>query len=493
MVDTDRNELYLVLDQGTSSSKIFLYTAEGKIVHTERKRHRLEHPAPYHVESDPLEILNGCRSLISRALKKAFSLESPVKCAGFAFQRSTFLFWDRHNLRPLTPAVSWQDTRAHAETEVLGQYADYISRITGAPLSSHFGGPKFIHLVNRNDSLKKAVKQGQVLYGPLSSFITASLTGNHYVDESIAGRTLLVSLEGRQWDSTLCNIFQVPKPALPELVPTCYDFGKITVETQRIPLNCVIGDQQAALIGQGGLKEGDLAMNFGTSGSVQVNAGENAVRTEGLLSSVLYSDGDRRAYLLEGTINACNSLFYRLEKKLNIPHRKMQWHDRCDKTTVTGYFLPGFSGLAAPYWAEGLKTTSSGIPSGDHNQVIRAGMESIGFLVNDILEAIKIGSQINPDLITSSGGGSREPLLQFIADLTGLSVGHSIIKDRTAMGVFTMLRYYIGKKLKRPSVQCDKIFQPHYSQQDRDKKVRGWRDFLSSNGVEYDFGPAKKV
>jgi len=481
------NGLYLVLDQGTSSSKIFLFTENGHIVFSSRERHHLTYPAPYHVESDPLEILNGCLNLLNLAVNKAHQLKSEIRCVGFAVQRSTFLFWDKKSGKPLTPAISWQDSRASKETEILKKHTDYIVSKTGAPLSSHFGGPKFLNLINNDPDLKKAVYSGNAWFGPLSSFLSFSFTGKPFVDESIAGRSLLVALDKPRWDPDLCDIFDVPEIALPNLVPTVFDFGNIRLDKTQIPLNCVIGDQQAALIGQGGLKQGDLAMNFGTSGSVQYNAGEKPTVTKGLLSSVLYSNHSSRYFLLEGTINACNSLFYWMENELKIPHRGMNWHDRCENVTTDGYFLPGFSGLAAPYWTEGLETVSRDVSVDNPDEYVRAGMESIGYLVYDILQAIKTTSKVRPGLKTASGGGGRKPLLQFIADLTRMPIGHSNIKDRTAMGVFHLLQHSLGLELEKSFVSCSEISNPEISLNERDRKISGWRKFLASNEVHYPF------
>lgn len=486
MSNTPVSELYLVLDQGTSSSKVFLFNTAGEIVFTRRERHALHKPAPFHVESDGTEILNGCIRLMTGAVNAARQLKGLIVSAGLAVQRSTFLFWDKTTGQPLTPAISWQDSRSSKEMSEISDFAGYITEQTGAPLSSHFGGPKFMHLVRNSAAVRKAVKNKSSWFGPLSSFLSTVLTGNPAVDESIAGRSLLVPLKNPAWSRDLCDIFEVPLHVLPDLAPTLHEFGNIRIGKSQFPLKCVIGDQQAALVGQGGVQSGDLAMNFGTSGSVQFNAGEQYRVTEGLLSSVLFSSQSERFYILEGTINSCNALFYWMEDELKIPHREMVWHKRCDELETEGYFLPGFAGIAAPYWKEGLQTVSNVNPE-NRNEYIRAGMESIGYLVNDILCAIKKNNEITASLVSASGGGARKPLLQFIADLTGLRIGHSTLKDRTAYGVFDLLVRFDGKPRPAASVQCDDISTPMFSKVESQSRIRGWRSFLAQNGVAYSF------
>ena len=436
------NPFYLVLDQGTSSSKIFLFDGRQNIVFSDRERHLLAHPQEHHVESNPIDILNACTKLISSVIRYAKSKNGNIVSMGMAVQRSTFLFWDKQNLKHYTPAISWQDSRAQKESDTFNKYADKIQDITGIPLNSHFGAPKYIYLTKRDGMLNQKTENDKIWFGPLSAYLAHSFTGTPSLDESIAGRSLLMNLNDTAWDHELCSLFGVPIHCLPPLKPTVHNYGFVDIDDVQIPLNCVIGDQQAALIGQGGSTPGTLAMNFGTSGSVQYNAGAEPNRVVGLLSNVLYSTRSARNYLLEGTISASSSLFYWLENELNIPHNKMRWDKRCQKTTTKGVLIPGFAGIAAPYWADGFKTVYHNLDGASDDEIIRAGMETIGFLVHDIYKSIINKTNLRPELITVSGGGARSPLLQFIADLLQVKIGHTTLKDRTALGVYKLLRLF---------------------------------------------------
>ena len=140
-------------------------------------------------------------------------------------------------------------------------------------------------------------------------------------------------------------------------------------------------------------------------------------------------------------MHASSSLFYWLENELNIPHKEMRWDKRCEKTTTNGVLIPGFAGIAAPYWIDGFETVYHNLDGASHDEIIRAGMETIGFLVYDIYKSIVNKTKINPKMITVSGGGARSPLLQFIADMLQINIGHTTLKDRTALGVFKLLKY----------------------------------------------------
>ena len=473
------NKFYLVLDQGTSSSKIFLYDEEQSIIFSNRERHHLHRPQEHYVESNPIDILNACTKLISSAISYAKSKNGNIISMGMAVQRSTFLFWDKQNLKHYTQAISWQDSRAQKESSTFSKHADKIQKITGVPLSAHFGAPKYIHVTKHDSTLKQKSENGKLWFGPLSAYLTHSFTGTPALDESIAGRSLLMNLDEIAWDYELCSLFVIPMDCLTPLAPTVHNFGKVEIDDVQIPLNCVIGDQQAALIGQGGSTPGTLAMNFGTSGSVQFNTGSEPNRVSGLLSNVLFSTHSRRNYLLEGTISASSSLFYWLEEELSIPHQKMRWDKRCEKITTNGVLISGFTGLAAPYWIDGFKTVYHNLNGVSDDEIIRAGMENIGFLVHDIFKAIANKTKLKPNLITVSGGGARAPLLQFIADLLQVKIGHTKLKDRTALGVYKLLRISDNNFVAVESVECDKIFTPQMPNSIREEKLMNWRIALN--------------
>jgi len=476
-VNNSKSQFYLVLDQGTSSSKIFLFDEVGDIVFSDRERHLLNRPKEHHVESNPIDILNVCTKLISSAISFAKSKNGKIECMGMAVQRSTFLFWDKQNLKHYTQAISWQDSRAQNESDNFLEYSDRIQDITGVPLSPHFGAPKYLHFVEYDKELKEKCENGKVWFGTLSAYLTHSFTGISALDESIAGRSLLMNIDEVVWDNELCNLFQVPKVCLPPLTPTVYDYGIVEIDDVQIPLKCVIGDQQAALIGQGGRKPKTIAMNFGTSGSVQYNTGTDLNPILGLLSNVLYSNNSSRNYILEGTITASSSTFYWLEKELNIPHKEMRWDKRCEKTNTHGVIIPNFVGIAAPYWIDGFETVYHNLDGASNDEIIRAGMETIGFLVHDIYKSIIKEYDIQSEMITASGGGARIPLLQFIADLLQIKIGHTSLKDRTALGVFKLLKQ--SDEDISESVECDEVFTPKMDESIRNNKLSNWKTAIS--------------
>ena len=465
--------MHLIIDQGTSSTKAFLFNSTSQIVYQEKIKHELYRPSRNHVECNAVEILNACKTLIIKSIK---ANNDKILSMGLSVQRSTFLFWNRKNIKPVTMALSWQDSRAVDIVEKMKEHSDWIYKKTGLPLSPHFGGPKFRKMIKEIPSLKNKVEDGSIVFGTLSSYITHALTKNLAIDHTIASRTLLLDINSCKWSNECLDLFNIPYKCLPAIKPTFHNYGKVL--EYDFNLQCVIGDQQAALIGQNGFKEKSIGMNFGTSASILYNSGHRPVIINGLITSVLFSDNNKKIYVSEGTINACNSLFYYLEEILNIKHSKMNWNERCNNINTNGLFISGFSGIAAPYWVSGFDDIYHNLNKNNKNEIIRAGMESIGYLVNDIFDMLNNNISFDFPLITASGGGAQDSLLQFISDLTGQIISRPTIRDKTATGVFRILNgNYNAKKTEK-----NYLFNPIKDRKNIITKIKQWKNIASSLG-----------
>ena len=466
---------YIIIDQGTSSTKAFLINKNGDVLYNKKIKCIIKRPYPFHVECDPLTIAKDIKTLFNAMM--IFSKNDKIISTGIAFQRSTFLFWDKKTCVPVTPALSWQDSRAHEIKKEFINFEKKLWSITGTPLSPHFGGPKFLFMIRNNKDLRHRIQNDEVYFGPLSAFITHVITGDAVIDESIASRTLLYDIERGEWSSFALSIFNVPIKCLPSIVPTKHNFGNLY--DTKIPLSLIIGDQQAALIGQVGLKNHAIGINYGTSGSIQYNAGTIPQNIPGLISSVLLSSQKKKYFMVEGTINACNALFYYLERILSIPHDKMLWNSRVKKIRTRGIYIPGFNGLSAPYWKTGFEDILIDL-NNNQDEIIRAGMESIGLLTNDILERLKLTGIVLPKRLTASGGGAKSSLLQFISDLTAIEISHFSIKDRTAIGVYKILSN--KKSTGSNSNELNKKFIPMGTKY-ADSKKKKWRKSLINKNI----------
>ncbi len=474
---------FLIIDQGTSGTKSFLFNTYGEICFSEKTKHKLKRSKLLHVEADPIAIAEGVKKLIKTAIYWTKEQKGEIISAGFSVQRSTFLFWDKKTCQPLTPALSWQDNRAHYLLKKFNMQAQTIYKKTGIPLSAHFGALKYVHLLNEYSELESMINQETVYFGPLSSYLIHILADTALLDHSIAGRSQLFSRSSLGWDKYLCELFNINFLSLPPLVPTIHNFGKIRINNNSIPIFCVIGDQQAALMGDVLNNSEQISVNLGTSGSVQYYTGSNTSFLDGLLSNLLWSSKCEHHFFIEGTINSGNSLFYWLEDFLNIPHKKMQWDKRCKNTETNGILVPAFTGIASPYWTQPKKTLFYNLEGASDNEIIRAGMESIGFLVYDIIQTL-IKSGFSYSMIHAGGGGSRSPLLQFIADLLGVPVKLSKQKDKTAVGVYRLLFFNkFGEFPDTPQFK-QKEFLPKITSTRRKEKIERWNKALTKAGVK---------
>jgi glycerol kinase len=468
----------IVVDQGTSATKGFLFNESLEQLHTQKIRHTVKRPRRGWVECDAGEIAYACRKVMERIAAEAASRSLTIAAVGMAFQRSTFLFWGKDDGEPKAPAMSWQDSRATELVKEMAHESADIQQLTGIPLTGHFGGPKFLHTVKSNDVINNGVKKGTLFFGPLSAFVAHRLTGSSNIDQSIAGRSLLMNLSTLAWDDHLLDLFEVMKNCLPHIVPTCHNYGTITIDGNEIPLLCVMGDQQASLIGQGRWEKGDVALNFGTSGSVLVNSGETPLVVPSLLSNVLFSSDDSIHFLLEGTINSVGSLFKWLEGYFGITHDEMNWDNRCS-TETDGIIVSGLNGISAPYWTGEFETQFFGLDrKSDPDELVRAGMESIGFLVNDICEVIQKEAKIELADIVASGGSSRTSLLQFIADILRTDIATTSGKDMTALGVARLVAHSAFGTPLGSVTERDEQFHPVMTAKVRDKKIFAWHDAL---------------
>ncbi len=469
----------LVIDQGTSSTKAFLFDKNLNPLWNSKIRHAVVRKQSGWAECDAEKIWSVVLSLMNTASDICHSQSLTITAMGTAFQRSTFLFWNKESKRAVTQAMSWQDNRAKEVTEEIVDKSDWIHQTTGTPLSPHFGGPKFLFSIRQNRELKKKVLNGEVYFGTLSTFITHRLTGQAVMDESIASRSLLFNLNDLTWDQDLLKLFEVPINCLPDIVHTCGDFGTVSIGTISVPLLCVIGDQQASLLGQNRWEAGETAINFGTSGSLLVNSGMSPVKISNLVSSILFSTDSEQLYLLEGTINSVSVLFKWLEVFLGISHEEMNWGERCHRET-DGILIPGMNGISAPYWTGEFDTAFFDFPENCHpNEYVRAGMESIGFLTHDIYNIIQQKTAIKVHDITASGGASKPELLQFISDLLGTSIWSSAGKDMTALGVARLVAEQVWDGTYRQGeIERVKKFVPTMTENKRQQKIQRWENAL---------------
>ncbi|HEY3174649.1 MAG TPA: FGGY family carbohydrate kinase [Candidatus Polarisedimenticolia bacterium] len=416
----------LAIDQGTTASKAALYSLSGRVLGAARVAVRTRFGPGGVADQDPGEILATQRLAIRRAVSAAGPLE--IAAAGVTSQRSTFVLWDRATGLPAGPAPTWRSTAAADWCARLQRHGARIRRLTGLPLSPHYSATKLGRLLDGDARLRRRAERGDLLFGNVATFLIWHLTGGtvHAVDPTQAARTLLFNLSTLDWDRWLLDLFGIPRAILPEVRPGIGEFGMMSLGRTRIPIRASLGDQQAAglgLTGGGRVGGGRAALvNYGTGAFVLIPTGGRLVRRQGLLTSLAWTDASRRAYVLEGTINAAGALLDWLRAELGAPDG-LEGIDRlCREARGDALMLPALHGLGSMFQDRAGARLPSLIlgagPTGARADVTRAAVESIAHMVTLILDRVADLPGGAPRRLVASGPLSRlRYLVQYQAAL----------------------------------------------------------------------------
>ena len=480
----------VTIDQGSSATKVLAFDHQGRETCRAFRSLKIERPQPTHIEQDPIHVLEETRKALEEVVSSIDREGHEILSIGLACQRSSFLLWNRERGRALTPIITWQDLRAKSLCVELDSRREVIYKKTGLPLTGHYGGPKFLWLIQNEPEIFKWLTLPGVIFSPWNSFLLWHLTEERIcaTDESIAGRTLFFNIHKRSWDEELVHLFKIPKHILPEIRPTCHLYGHYKFKNQSIPITCSIGDHQAALLGLGGLMKGQCGLNYGTSAGVLVNIGSKPLIAKGVLTNIAYSTDDEVTYTAEGTVNAVGSLFEWFERERGIPGASRSWETLVAPSSEGCYMIPGMFGIAAPYWKETVVTEFKGDRKTISPEVLlRAGMESIAFLVVDIVDQLRKIPDLKVSQIVAGGGAARQPLLQFQADLLGLPIIRSAVTDATALGCALLIGVQLGFWKNTEEIQDiiggKETYYPQISSAQRRDLLDGWHDFLRGRGI----------
>jgi glycerol kinase len=391
----------------------------------------LQRKGKLRVEQDPEEILSSIHSTLDAALAGARTL-GDVVCAGLAVQRSSVIAWDRRSGRAITPVISWQDRRALKWLKNLSGHSEAIKERTGLPLSSHYGGSKLRWMAVHHSGVKRALDEGRLAWGPLGAFLLHHLlkTSPYVVDHANAQRTQLWHLFSQKWDPVQLALFEIPPDSLPETLPTCHNYGRLS--TADVPLTAVSGDQTAAFFSLGRPKTDTVSVNIGTGAFVLAPTGRTPVRHSTLLSGLLSSSSSKTEYVMEGTVNGAGAAFSWAAEEWQMPDLVLRMPEFFRRPETPPIFLNCVGGLGSPWWRADLSPAFKGKATFAGRAVAVA--ESILFLIQANLEALaSTGLSVNRLRLT--GGLSHlDELCQRMADLSGLTVYRPADTEATIRG-----------------------------------------------------------
>jgi glycerol kinase len=433
------------LDQGTSSTRFMIFDHDGTVVGEHQLEHRQILPKPGWVEHDAGEIWERTEEVITKSLSKAGITGKDLAGIGITNQRETTVIWDKRTGKPLHNAIVWQDTRTQ---EFLNRFSEsekaLIIRKTGLAIAPYFSGSKLNWLIHNVPEVKNAIDSGYALAGTIDSWLLWNLSGGiHKTDVTNASRTLLMDLETLDWDSELLRLFDVPREILPTICSSSEVFAHSLTDGPfgaAIAISGILGDQQAAMVGQVCFEKGDSKTTYGTGNFALLNTGEEIVRSEhGLLTTVCFKFGSEPArYALEGSVAVTGSAVQWLRDQLGLINNANEIETLASAVPDNGgvYFVPAFSGLFAPHWRSDARGVIVGLTrAANKSHIARATLEAISFQTKEILDAMAQDSGVNLMEMRVDGGiTANELCMQIQSNVMQIDVVRPKVIETTALG-----------------------------------------------------------
>jgi glycerol kinase len=481
------------IDQGTTSSRFILFGHSGDIASVAQKEHEQIFEKPGWVEHDAAEIWSNTKEVITEALAKKSLGPENIAAIGITNQRETTLLWDPKTGAALHNALVWQDTRVN---DLVAAYEreggqDRFRAQTGLPLASYFSALKLQWLLDNVPGAREKAEAGDAIFGTMDSWIVWNLTGGvdsglHLTDVTNASRTQLMNLETLDWDDSLLDAFNIPRSVLPRIVPSSEEYGVAKLEALAgVPVSGILGDQQAALVGQACLEPGEAKNTYGTGCFLLMNTGtEPRQSTQGLITTVAYQFGSSPAhYALEGSIAITGALIQWLRDNLGLISDSSEIEALAREVEDNGdvYFVPAFSGLYAPHWKESARGVIAGLTRfANKSHIARAALEATAFQTREVLDAMQRDSGIAIQGLRVDGGMvANELLMQFQADILDAPVLRPKVAETTALGAAyaagLAVGYWSGSEEIRENWAVEKTWNPAMDDANRERLYASWQ------------------
>ena len=430
------------IDQGTTSTRFIVFDRAGQIVAQAQREHAQIFPRPGWVEHHPLEIIRNTEAVIAEALTTAGLTTQDLAAVGITNQRETTLLWDRATGLPLHNAIVWQDTRTDALVAEFSRDGgqDRFRAQTGLPLASYFSALKLRWLLDNVPDARARAEAGALAFGTIDSWLMWHLSGEHITDVTNASRTMLMNLATLAWDDDLLAAFDIPRAVLPRIVSSSEIHAEGRGVLAGVKLAGILGDQQAALMGQACFHPGEAKNTYGTGCFLLMHTGEQPVASQsGLLTTVAYRLGNAApCYALEGSIAVTGALVQWLRDNLKLIPASDAIEALANTVADNGdvYVVPAFSGLYAPYWRTDARGVIAGLTRfANVGHIARAALEATAYQTADVLAAMTKDSGIALSELRVDGGMTvNDTLMRFQADILGTDVVRPACIETTALG-----------------------------------------------------------
>ena len=481
------------IDQGTTSTRFIVFDRAGEVVSIAQKEHAQYTPHPGWLEHDAEEIFRNVRETAAEALIRAGIGAADLAAIGITNQRETTVLWDRKTGKPLHRAIVWQDTRTDKLVAAFSKDGGKhrFSVRTGLPLASYFSALKLQWLLDNIPDARAKAEAGDALFGTIDTWLIWNLCGAHVTDVTNASRTQLMDLATLDWSPELLTAFHIPAACLARIVPSSQVAGEVSSfagELAGVPIAALLGDQQAAMVGQVCFAQGEAKNTYGTGNFLLLNTGETPVASRhGLITTVAYQlAGQKACYALEGSIAITGALIQWLRDNLGIISKAFEADVLAASVPDNGgvYIVPAFAGLYAPHWREDARGVICGLTRyANRAHICRAALESTAYQTADVARAMEADSGISLGILRVDGGMVHsEPLMQFQSDILNANVVRPAVTETTALGAAyaagLAVGVWSGPEELRALWRQDHDWQPSMSEKERSRLMQHWRAAL---------------
>lgn len=488
----------MALDLGTTSCRCIIFDKNGRICSAAQKEFTQYFPQPGWVEHDAEKIWATQTGLMYEAMSKIDITINEIAGIGITNQRETTVLWDKETGRPVHKAIVWQCRRTAGycdELKKLGM-AEFFRSKTGLVLDAYFSATKLRWLLDNAAGARERAEKGELLFGTVDSWIIWKLTGGkvHVTDYSNASRTMLFNIHTLKWDEEILRVLKIPQQILPEVKPSSHVYGYTDSKLfgREVPIAGAGGDQQCALFGQTCFERGEVKNTYGTGGFMLMNTGTAPVNSHnGLVTTIAWGVDDKVEYALEGSIFVAGAAVQWLRDELGLIRDAAESEVLAKSVPDANgcYVVPAFVGLGAPYWDQYARGAIVGLTRGvNRNHIVRATLESIAYLVNDVLMAMQEDSDMSITSLRVDGGAcDNDFLMQFQADILNTSVVRPYCIETTAMGAAYLAGLAVGYWRSKEEILANHViaaeFKPQMGQAKRESLLQGWHNAVKAASV----------
>lgn len=484
----------MALDQGTTSSRAILFDKNGNICAKAQHEFTQIYPKAGWVEHSPMSILFSQLQSATEVFATSGIKVEELAAIGITNQRETTLVWEKATGKPIYNAIVWQCRRTAEMCEKIKEdkeLTQYIKDHTGLVVDAYFSATKIRWILENVEGAMEQAEKGELLFGTVDTWLIWNLTGGkvHVTDYSNASRTMLFDVDKLCWDEYLCKKLGIPMNMLPEVKPSSMVYGEVASgvmgleELAGIPIAGAIGDQPAALFGQGCFKPGQAKNTYGTGCFLLMNTGEKRVISQNnLVTGVAWGLNGKVTYAIEGSAFNAGSVIKWLRDDLHVIDNAARCDELAESVNDANgiYFVPAFTGLGAPYWDMYARGTIVGITRGiNRAHICRSVLEAIAYQMTDLLEAMKQDSDIDLFELRVDGGASvSDIMMQIQSDLIRTPVNRPKMVETTAIGAAYLAGLAVGFWESTDEIaqirQVDKLFEPRMAIEKRNEYYKGW-------------------